>query len=272
MSLVQELIKQLEISPETEILGVVDAGGVSGGGSLSSDGKQQWTLIITLSGWKPIGGELRKSELVIRKYVPEAEIHACMKSIREYEVVHVRARWSENNIFGSPQALLTEFIGKDNADSELNSYALKLQEPVTFTDPQFGLFTLNRLVNWYEASSDWCGSSIRLTIPARTPDYMDMAIALARRLWAEQEQWQRKIIACAIKELLELKNTAWLGEDEEEVNEKEFARRMVLESITIEGVDGTFEFWYNDGDLFWGHYIMVSGNLTDGPKRAGIEG
>ena len=271
MSLVQDLIKQLEISPEAEILGIVDAGGMGGTGAGPSGDNIQWTLLITLSGWKPFGGELRKSEMTVRKLVPEAEMRTFMGVMNPYDVVRVKARWSENNVFGSPQALLTEFVGKDDSDAELNSHALKLQEPVTFADPQFGLFTLDRRVNWYEATPDWCGATIRLTIPAGATDDMEKSLAVARQLWADQENWQRKITTCATKELLGLKNGTWLDEDEEELSEEDFVRRMVLESISVEA-NGSFEFWNDDGDLFLGHSIMVSGNLTDGPKDAGIHG
>jgi hypothetical protein len=270
MRLEHDLIKQLEVAPEAEILGVVGAGGVSGAGSGPPD-NVQWTVHITLSGWKPFGGELRKSEIVVRKLVPKAAIRAFMAAMAPYDVVRVKVRWSENNVFGSPQALLTELIGKDDSDPQLNAYALELQEPVTFADAEFGSFTLDRRVNWYEATPEWCGGPIRLMIPADGLREREKSLSVARRLWAEQEEWQRKITACATRELLGLKNDSWLDEDEAEVTEEEFARRMVLESISIQA-DGAFEFWHNDGDLFWGHYIMVSGNLTDGPNEAGIHG
>jgi hypothetical protein len=271
VSRLQALIKQLEASPEAEILGVVAAGGVSGRGIGGSGNNIQWTVQITLSGWKPIGGELRKSEMTVRKLVPEAAIRTFMAAMDPYDVVRVRARWSEDNVFGSPEALLTEFIGRDDSDLELNSHALMLQEPVTFTDPQFGVFTLNRRVDWYEANPEWCGSPVCLTIPASAADIIQKLLAVGRRLWTEQEEWQRKVTTCAVNELLKLKNDSWLSEGESEVSAGEFARRMVLESISLIG-DGSFEFWHDDGDLFWGHAIMVSGNLTDGPNDAGIHG
>lgn len=269
MSLEQDLIKQLEGSPEAEILGVVGASGVSGAGGGPSG--HQWTVLITLSGWKPRGGKLRKSEITVRKLVPEAAIRTFMAAMDSYDVVCFRARWSEDNVFGSPQALFTEFVGKDDSDSELNSYAQKLQEPVTFADPQFGLFTLDRRVNWYEASPDWCGSSVCLTITASAPEDVEKSLAVARRLWADQEDWQRKITDFATKELFGLKNESWLDEDEPEVSKEEFARKMALESISVKA-DESFEFWHDDGDLFWGHSIKVSGSLRDGPQDANIEG
>ena len=271
MSSEQELIKEMEASPEGEIIGVVGVRGVSGVLASGSGGNALWSARFGLSGWKLLGGELRTSELMVLRVVPHVELRALSAAMRPYDVVRVRARWSEHNVLGSSQALLVEFIGKYDSDSELNAYALKLQEPVTFMDWQFGLFTLNRRVDWYEALPDWCDGSVRLRISAAMPDEMEKSIEVARQLWSEQEEWQQKIATCAAKGLLQLKNDTWLDEDEQELTEEDFANRMTLESISVKS-DGTFEFWHDDGDLFLGHAIMVSGNLTDGPTNAAMHG
>ena len=57
----------------------------------------------------------------------------------------------------------------------------------------------------------------------------------------------------------------------EENTEKQFKNRMSLESITVY-TDGTFEFWHDDGGLFWGHSILISGDLVKGPIDADIPG
>jgi hypothetical protein len=194
-----------------------------------------------------------------------------MPALDPYDVVRIRARWSEDNVSGSPQALLTEFIGKDDSDPELNAHALDLQQPVTFNDPQLGLLTLNRSVDWYEASPDWCGAPVQLTIPSAPPLEMQKALEVARQLWAQQKDWQRKITDCATKELLELKNVSWLQAGEPPLTDEQFARTMVLETISVEP-DGSFEFWHDDRDLFWGHSIVVTGTLEQGPKRAALHG
>ena len=36
--------------------------------------------------------------------------------------------------------------------------------------------------------------------------------------------------------------------------------------------DGRFEFWHEDGGLFWGRSIHVRGTLTAGPTDADIPG
>ena len=47
--------------------------------------------------------------------------------------------------------------------------------------------------------------------------------------------------------------------------------RMELDAVQI-SADGRFEFWFNDGDLFWGHAIHVTGALDQGPESAQMEG
>jgi hypothetical protein len=71
--------------------------------------------------------------------------------------------------------------------------------------------------------------------------------------------------------LLPLKNDTWLQKGESPLTEADFLKRMRLQSIWF-GEDGSFEFWHNDGDLFWGHSIEVRGNLKDGLTEADIPG
>ena len=56
-----------------------------------------------------------------------------------------------------------------------------------------------------------------------------------------------------------------------EITQEQFMERMELDAIQIYE-DGAFEFWFNDGDLFWGHSIHVTGSLTNGPEEAQMEG
>ena len=62
-------------------------------------------------------------------------------------------------------------------------------------------------------------------------------------------------------------------EDEEpqEITREQFMERMELESIEVRA-DGSFQFWFGDGDLFYGHSIWVSGDLKNGPNDAAMEG
>lgn len=70
---------------------------------------------------------------------------------------------------------------------------------------------------------------------------------------------------------MKLKNENWLEENEELVTAELFKKRMRLEKIAVYP-NGEFEFWYDDGGLFWGHTILISGNLNEGPTNADIPG
>jgi len=267
----EQLGRQLEQAAIVDALGVVAPSGVAG---THSRDDPFWTLQFRLAAWKYADGPVHHRELRLRKQVAEPEITAARELLRAYDVVHLRARVVEDSVFGSPQGLLVEIIGKHSSDDELNINAQELQKPVTFHDNQFGLFTLDRRIDWYEAQTTWNPTAVRLNLSME--DYEDsnerlQMLSTARSLWGSRETWTGRITNCAVAELLNLKNESWLGEDEQELSAEDFKGRMTLESITIYG-DGRFEFWYNDGDLFLGHSIRVSGSLSNGPTDAGIEG
>ncbi|MBL9161026.1 MAG: DUF2262 domain-containing protein [Verrucomicrobiales bacterium] len=271
MSTDDDLLSRLEFAPEYEILGVVDPGGVGRVGQGVPFGDFKWTVSVPLAAWKPIGSQLRTSGLNVRKNVQEAEISSCLGNVEPYDVIRLRVRIAIEPRDDVTEALLIELIGKDSSDPELRSHAIKLQEEVSFVDPLLGKFVLNRGLNWFESTVDWCGSPISLTINAEIPIEVEKSLVGAKELWDSQEEWHQRVLTCASKHLLSLKNEGWLQMGEPDLTEGEFLKMLTLESISIEP-DGLFEFWFDDGEIFFGHSIMVSGTLAEGPKDAGIHG
>lgn len=62
----------------------------------------------------------------------------------------------------------------------------------------------------------------------------------------------------AAKKLLKLKNDLWLEDDEKELSKKEFKTRMEFTSLYV--FRESANFYFDDGDLFWGHTIEVNVN------------
>ena len=122
-------------------------------------------------------------------------------------------------------------------------------------DEVLGRFTLDRRVNWFEADVDWLGQTVRLSFDWDEDEAMEDSLRTAKALMADQEEWNRRVLARASEDLLELKNDSWLEEESIEVRP-----------------DGEFCFWFEDGDLFWGHSITVEGTLEGGPEQADIQG
>ncbi len=262
-----KLLAELAHAPEVDVIGVIPAVGVSGG---QSQGETDWRLLFAFNVWRSNGGPVQKRRLVLRCRVSRKDLDTAMKTFKPYDVVRVRARVAEKNCFDSPQGLIVRIRGKNNADAELNEAARRLQEPVTFTDKQFGTFALDRRVDTYEAATMWGSRGVRLSIPGENERDTREALSHAATLWRDQASWMERVLTHAVRGLLDLKNESWSDEGEE-VKAAEFRGRMTLESISVDA-DGGFEFWFDDGDLFAGHWIMVYGSLKDGTTGAEICG
>ena len=211
---------------------------------------------------------MQSGPLVIRRQVTKEDLSALQEKLSPYVVVRVRARIGESPFKGH-QGQLEAFIGVDASDAELNQHAEQLQKPVTLEDAIFGTFTLDRRVDWFTAEVVWDGKPILLNLSESTE--VRETLRMAHLLWERQDEWNRRIRDFAVQKLLSLKNDNWLDEDDAELTPDEFKDRMTLDSITM-NADGSFDFWHNDGDLFWGHSIQIGGNLSEGPKYADIPG
>jgi len=171
----------------------------------------------------------------------------------------------------SDRAVLMELAGLDTTDKDMERLSAEMQKPVTVADSYFGSFTLDRSVNWLETQALWQSKPITLQLSLDGCDDQTALMKSARTFWEAQEAWDRRVRGCAVSELLDLKNDSWLEGDEGAVTEDEFQRRITVESITLYP-DGEFEALFRDGDLFWGHAIIVSGTLESGPDDASIAG
>ena len=263
-----QLYAELAAMPECELTGVVSANGV---GASRSRGQKLWSLLLTLDAWR-IGSEpVQTKPITLRRRVTDSELKAFQESIDSETAIKIRARVAMDNTFGSPQGQLEEFIGVDSADSELHSRLTELQKPVTHADERFGTLTFDRRVSWYSGTAKWNGQTVNLNVNVESDNELESALMVAYALWDNESNWQQRVVDYAVEKLLPLKNDNWLADDETELNSKQFKSKMTLESISVHA-DGGFEFWHDDGDLFWGHSIQISGNLSDGLTNADIPG
>ncbi len=171
------------------------------------------------------------------------------------------------------RAIFVEAVELVATDDELAAISAELQLPVMFDTQHFGVLTLDRQISWFKGTINWNGSQIDIQL--HVEDNLDITpqLATAEALFVDSLTWSRRVQEFAVQKLLELANR-WkedAEEDPEPICPAEFLRRMQLCSISIYA-DGEFEFWHDDGDLFWGHSIQISGSLSDGLKYANIPG
>ncbi|HBL44088.1 DUF2262 domain-containing protein [Gimesia sp.] len=253
-----EFKRVIEQIPEETIVGLVGERGAGGASFLGED----WKLILSLVAWKKSSGELSQEELRVEFPLPEESVSQYMSEIDPFAIVKIKARCAQHPN-GFLQAVASEIISTNESDSDLKQIVEERQVPIIIEDPQFGPLTLNRVLDRFSGSVLWDDVDISLELSCDETGSIQESLTVARKLWEQQSDWADQVKDFAVLELLERKNNGWLEEDQPEVTAEAFKKRMVLESILIYS-DGEFEFWHDDGDLFWGHAIQVSGNLTEG--------
>jgi len=263
-----ELLAQLERQEVIDIVGVV---GPLGAWASEIPSRAQ-NLMFTLEPWRQVGGAVQERKLTIRGAVGKATLRSALMLVKAFDVVRVRARVAEENVFGTPQGQFVEIVAVlYDGDADLAKRAEKLGRPVRVKDDRFGLLTLDRQFNWFETDATWRSDEVVLRLSMSGCDDVERLIALAHALWDAQVKWDQAVRACAVASLLELKNENWLADDEEGVTAEEFFDRITPQEIVLYHT-GRFEFSCNDDDMFGGHTIEVIGNLSDGAHSADIQG
>lgn len=229
-----------------------------------------WQLRLTLLAWQAPSCSVEFGEMTVIMQASKREVEAAAAPVQPFVVMRLRLRMADDEPDLNPFAVLIEPPVRDT-DRDMARIAQELQRPVTFEDPALGTFTLDRRANWFEANTAWGGRQVQLSLSMDDRVDREVQIERARKLWAELDAWFGRVIEFAIADLLPIKNRAWLDENQPPIDAGEFERAMRIESITIHS-DGSVDFWFDDGDLFWGHAIMVACTPTGTPTQADLCG
>lgn len=253
---------------ELEILAVTGANPFSG--SQGEEGEGLWPASIGLTAWiEADGPELHRGAFQLETIADNQLMPVLRQRARPDFIIRFRARRSEDGT-----RLLLLDLPEPGFDPELKAILDEQKKPVTFWVDGLGTFALNRALGWFEAEADWLGSPIRLDLD-RDED-REKCLFHLRALMKGQADWDGRLRACAARDLLELAND-WASDggceehEPEEITREQFMERLEPDAVQISG-DGSFDFWFNDGALFWGHSIHVTGSLEGGPEKAEMEG
>lgn len=251
-----------------EVAAVTGASGVSAG---KSGEDTMWTASIDLIAWK----ELNNNDSVIKKEVRMQWL------VTDHELQKSRERIAENSILrlqvrkSADAMMLIKIIETDYRDSELETILQDSMKPVYFDDERLGQFELDKTIKVFETKTDWAGEDCSLYFDwDENMDIQKNALETAYVLFQSQDQWNKKIRDFASEELLDLAND-WLQDNEDteltEITKSMFIDFMSLDSISVYP-EGEFEMYFADGDMFWGHTIIVSGNINGVFTSAEIAG
>jgi hypothetical protein len=257
-------------SDTVEISGIVDSFGPGGAmdNNAAPKGDEIWTVSFSFALWRDEHGQLQDSPLRVEQVGGEDLVDAVMDAVDSETIIKIAVKPYAKTP-GAQSVTLVEVIGPGTDDADLAARLAEMVKPLVFDDHQFGTFTFDRRVEWFEANVVWNGRDARLSIPATSIKKARAGIEVARSLWDKEQEWLAQMEACAVRDLLDLAND-W-SEDEEPVSTDAFKSQITIESIGVEPT-GEFTAYFADGDLFWGHVIVVSGTISDGPERAEMQG
>lgn len=245
---------------ELTILAVTGANGFNGNRAGKDKG---WWASIGLTAWmEEDSPDIHRGEFVLSTIADDRLLGFLRQRARPDFIIKFRGRVSEDG-----RRLLLLDLPEPGFDPDLKAILEEQKKPVSFWEEGLGTFTLNRQVNWFETELDWLGTEISLVFDQ--DESRADCVMNAKTLLAGAAEWDRRVREYAAGELTGLAND-W-AEGEEEITEEQFMERMELESVEIRE-DGSFEFWFADGDMFYGHSIHVTGDLENGPDWAQMEG
>lgn len=253
--------------PEVTLWAVVGAHGPSAG---RTPPETDWWMHLKLIAWRIPSQPVNHVPMFVSKRLADGELETLRSAVTAESVIAFRAKLCSNSPLGDARA---QWVGllEPPRDAELEAALARFRAPVEMTDPVLGRLVLNKSVDWFEGTIDWLGKPIEIAVCNDRLGSPADALRTAQALVARMRDWAVAVDEYALSQLLQLKNDVWLEEDEEPVTRADFLARMQLRSITIRA-QGRFEFGHDDGDLFWGHSIQVSGCLEQGLKSAYVAG
>ena len=263
-------VRALEGFPVVNVVGAV---GADPPGGVSINVEDLHIMSFSFAAWLIEGEALQKQTLKVERIVPLEALRRYMSLIRPYTIIKVRARVDRSA--PEPRALLENLTGKDD-HAALRDFLTEFQKPVTYQDDVLGTLTLDRRSDYYKTTLTWNSATAELRLATAELDELANLLRTAHALWEGQEAWEERITGYAAQELLDNAND-WAtsaddwSEEDEPITAAQFQERMKVESITVES-DGLFVFFYDDGDMFFGHVITVSGTLAEGPTEATFDG
>lgn len=150
-------------------------------------------------------------------------------------------------------------------------------QPITLSTDD-GTLELDRSLGWFSGDISWGERrvSVSLTIDDDAPEgaeTCDRALARLTGLLADAPAVDARWRGFAASELIESAN-AWQREDDdtaEPVTPAMFAQRISLSELVISS-DGSVTPYYDDGDLFFGHVILIEVTSDDTLTDAYIAG
>nr|MDE6425803.1 DUF2262 domain-containing protein [Ruminococcus sp.] len=261
-----EHLKEYYEETEKEFL-VLCIGGTKCGGKIP-DG--DWTYNVNMIGFVENGKQYSVKGCLTWCEKDGEELYG--EVFEETDIYRIRGYLEKSE---NPKKIyLTEITSGKEKNEFFYNLLTEHNKEVSVNSEILGKVVLNKNYDWYEGNAYWCGSESPFSINLENPDDdITEILRLVEDFYKNQSEWDRKLREFSASQLTELAND-WLedeyyeedGEETEpiqKITEKDFSERISINSIGFD-MNGNFSVYYNDDDMFWGHSIVIYGNIKTG--------
>lgn len=161
---------------------------------------------------------------------------------------------------------------RDCQESQLESILQEYQKDVFIQPKGYEKLVLNKSLDIFSGKGIWNNKkcSIHIDSDGEGSTTAHNGLIFFQKLMSDCETWDQKACEYAAHQLTTLAND-WAEEDDIEITREDFMKRMTISEVCILS-EGNFELHYNDDEMFYGHVIIVSGNINNGFDSADIAG
>lgn len=202
-------------------------------------------------------------------------------SFEAEKIYHLKVRESIATEY-NPQGhrlLVVDCLQQDVENQQLQAIVEKYNVPVFVQAKGCTPFKLNKWVHCFEGEICWNQQQIPITLDADSSRSKNAkkSIATLETLLENSADWQQKLLDYVGETILDDANE-WLEESwqEDDINFVPITKQQLLEKISISEIavhrNGGFSFYFDDGEIFGGHSIIVEGKLTKGFTKAYLAG
>lgn len=241
----------------TQLLAYID---IKTGELISEDTRLTWQLTEEECRTKEKVFDLEK-ERIYRLSVRES-----LPYVHEY---------TGQNIRQGQSLMVVEVLERGCTDSRLEEILKEYIKPVTIQSVGCSELQLDKSLGMFDGDCQWNGEEclLHLDVDERGAETAHDAEATLKKLLSDSAGWDAKARKLAASKLVDNANDWLMDEDENapEITEEEFAARLSISELCI-STDGDFEIFYDDDDMFWGHVIIVNGNIESGLDDATMAG
>lgn len=242
---------------------------------------QLWTAYVSIIAFIDLQtGELVKNKGILEWLMTDKECKSNKKiyNLKKETIYRLRVRESKPFIhtYNSRKMergrwlMVVDVLERNCYDERLEAILKDYQKEIVIHPQGCGELLLNKSLRMFSGEGKWNNEDCIVNLDAdENKQTADNALKTLNILLQNQDTFDKQARKCAANRLTNLAND-W-AEDEYEISKEEFIRRISISELCV-SLDGYFDIYYNDDDMFLGHVIIVNGHIEKGFDDASIAG